>query len=236
MLNLYVCNGESMSFTRIQKGNVRDSVVKQIRQAIIEGHLKPDDHIVEISLTKELGVSRTPVREALLLLEREGLVVTQTNRGSFVRSFTVDDIEEIFSMRISMENFAAQQNIDRLSDDDFKQMYEFLASQEAAIQADNFEQVRSIDMNFHRFIINRSGHRLLARHWEEIVAQIAALLFFRAEVFPDYDEMLAIRDHKRIIEAYHQRDLDSLYAANQQINNRVCTECVNAVKAKSKSS
>jgi GntR family transcriptional regulator, rspAB operon transcriptional repressor len=62
--------------------NLREQVVEQVKTAIIEGQLKPGDHMVEASLTKQLGVSRTPLREALILLEREGLVESFPNRGT----------------------------------------------------------------------------------------------------------------------------------------------------------
>jgi len=66
---------ETATFSQVRASNLREQVVEQVRAAIIQGHLKPGDHIIEASLTKQLGVSRTPVREALILLEREGLVV-----------------------------------------------------------------------------------------------------------------------------------------------------------------
>ena len=102
------------SFKPIQPVNLRDSVVEQVRIAIIEGRLKPGNHLTEASLTRLLGVSRTPVREALILLEREGLVVAEPNRGVFVRVFSEADVDAIFSMRTTLENFAAERIIESL--------------------------------------------------------------------------------------------------------------------------
>src|SRR5688572_3458655 len=97
-----------MTFSQIRAMNLREQVVEQIRTAIIEGRLKPNDHIVESSLTQMLGISRTPVREALILLEQDGLVVSYPNRGSYVRNFTSQDVDEVFSMRTMLENFAGE--------------------------------------------------------------------------------------------------------------------------------
>lgn len=212
-------------FSEIQPISLREQVVEQVRTAIIEGRLKPNDHIVEASLTKQLGVSRTPVREALILLEREGLVVSAPNRGSFVRAFKPEDVNAIFSMRTTLENFAAEITIDNFTEEEIQLLDDSIKHQLNSIESEDFKEVRSIDMSFHRFLVTQSNHPLLIRSWTEIVAQIAALLYIRAEGIPDYDEYLAIRDHTAIVDAYKKRDIAAVRAANQRINDRVAAEC-----------
>jgi DNA-binding GntR family transcriptional regulator len=213
------------AFSQIRTISLREQVVDQIRTAIIEGRLKPNDHIVEQSLTEQLGVSRTPVREALILLEREGLLVSSRNRGSFVRVFTQDDVLNIFSMRTTLENFAGELIINQLTTDEHAHLDATIEKQLHFIEQGDFKNVRSTDMAFHRFLIERSAHPMLGRSWSELVAQIAALLYVRAEAIPDYDEYLAIRDHQAIVDAYRQRDLEALRAVNKRINERVAGEC-----------
>lgn len=225
-----------MSFSQIQPVNLRDQVVDQIRTAIIEGRLKPNDHIVESELTRQLGVSRTPVREALILLEQDGLVVSYPHRGSFVRTFTVRDVKDIFSMRTALENFAGELIIQHLTDADYKHLDDLIEAQREAIAAGNFRQVRSIDMNFHHYIVNRSEHSMLIRNWQQIVAQIAAVLYIRAEGIPDYDEFHAIRDHVLILDAYKQRDFKKLSEVNRKINERVAGECVYSIEVRASNS
>jgi DNA-binding GntR family transcriptional regulator len=219
-----------MAFSQIQAVSLRQQVVEQIRTAIIEGRLKPNDHIVEASLTQQLGVSRTPVREALILLEQDGLVVSHPYRGVFVRTFTVQDVEHIFSMRTALENFAGELLIERFNTDDYHHLEQLIESQRNAITAADYKVVRSIDVDFHAYIVHSSQHTLLIRNWKQIVAQIAAVLYLRAEAIPDYDEYLAIRDHTAIVQAYRQRDLTALLAVNRQINQRVAGECQFAVE------
>jgi DNA-binding GntR family transcriptional regulator len=215
--------------TQIRPVSLREQVVEQVRTAIIEGRLKPNDHITEATLTSQLGVSRTPVREALILLEREGLVVASPNRGCFVRAFTEQDIGNIFSMRTTLENFAGELNIERLGSADYEHLYDSIERQRRAIEQGDFKKVRSIDMAFHRYLVDKSRHELLIRHWTEIVAQIAALLYLRAEAIKNYDEYQSIQDHTGIVKAYEQRDLDELMELNQVINLRVAGECQRAV-------
>lgn len=219
------------TFSQIRSISLREEVVEQIRTAIIEGRLKPNDHIVEQVFTQHLGVSRTPVREALILLEREGLVVASRNRGCFVRVFSQEDVDSIFSMRTALENFAGELIIDKLDENDYQYLENNIEKQRQFIEAEDFKNVRSTDMALHKFLISRSEHPLLKRNWDEIVAQIAALLYVRAEAIPNYDEYLAIRDHQAIVNAYRQRDLNLLRAENKRINERVASECRLGVRA-----
>jgi DNA-binding GntR family transcriptional regulator len=221
-----------MTFSQIQSTNLRDQVIDQIRTAIIEGRLKPNDHIVEAALTQQLGVSRTPVREALLLLEQDGLVVSYPHRGCFVRNFTSRDIDEIFSMRTVLENMAGELVIQQMTEEDYHHLEMLITQQRNAIAQKNFRQVRSIDMSFHQYIVRRSCHHLLIQNWQQIVAQIAAVLYIRAEAFPNYDEYLAVRDHGAIVDAYRQRNLDALREVNYRINQRVAGECKRAIERK----
>lgn len=233
MLGLYIFNVENFfmePFQQIRPQSMREHVVQQVRAAIIEGRLKPGDHIVESSLTKQLGVSRTPVREALILLEREGLVISEPNRGSYVRAFTTADVTAIFTMRATLETAAGEACINHLTDADYTHLDELIELQKKRISDSAFQDVRSVDMDFHHYLIAKSNNPLLERFWSEIVAQIAALLYLRAEAMPDYNEYLAVSDHSSIVFAYRKRDLSELREVNQRINQRVAEECRLAVE------
>jgi DNA-binding GntR family transcriptional regulator len=218
-------------FAQIRAVTLREQVAEQIRTAIIEGQLRPNDHIVETVLTEQLGVSRTPVREALILLEREALVVTHPNRGCYVRAFNVEDVQAIFSMRVVLENFAAELIIDKLNADDYYRLRQLIDQQQFHIEQGDFKQVRSTDMAFHQYLINHSQHPVLMRTWQEIVAQIAAVLHVRADGYPNFDELQAIKDHQCILDAYQDHDLERLKAENHRINQRVQSECIQAIEA-----
>jgi len=220
----------SENFSKISPTNLRDQVVKQIRAAIIEGRLKPLDHIREVVLTKQLGVSRTPVREALILLEREGLIVAEINRGSFVRAYTEEDVINIFTMRTNLEDFAGKLIIDKLDNDDIVYLESLIERQRLAIDGGDTKNIRTLDMSFHEYLVNKSNHPILIRSWQELVAQIAALLHLRREAIPDYDEHRVIIDHQSIVNAYKKRDLQDLQAQNRRINERVAGECSRSIR------
>jgi DNA-binding GntR family transcriptional regulator len=217
-------------FSQIRAVSLREQVAEQIRTAIIEGRLKPNDHIVETALTHQLGVSRTPVREALILLEHEALIVSIPHRGSFVRAFNVEDVKALFTMRTTLENFTAELIIDHLTAEDYAELRYLIERQQLYIDQGDFKQVRSTDMAFHQYLINASSHPLLIRNWQEIVAQIAAVLYLRAEGNSDVLEYQAISDHQSILEAYISRDLERVKAENRRINERVSEECRLAIE------
>lgn len=217
-------------FSPIQAVSLREKVAEQVRTAIIEGRLKPNDHIVEANLTQQLGVSRTPVREALILLEREALIVSVPHRGSFVRAFNEHDVKAIFTMRTTLENFAGELIVDKLTEVDFVELQHLIDRQRHYIDQQNFKLVRSTDMAFHAYQVNRSNHPVLYRSWQEIVAQIAAILYLRADAIQDMDEYRAISDHQAIVAALRARDLERLRSENLRINTRVMDECVLAVQ------
>lgn len=215
----------------IHSSSLSEQVVKRVRAAIIEGYLKPGDRITEAMLTEMLGISRTPIREALILLAREGLLVTEANKATFVRVFNSKDVTEIFTFRTTLENFAGELLISSLNAEDIQHLHSSIEQQQTALQAGEFKTVRSIDMAFHEYLVSRSGHMLLLRNWREMVAQIAAVLYLRAEAIRDYDEYQSIRDHTAIVNAYEIHDLERLKSLNQQINKRVAAECIRALQA-----
>jgi DNA-binding GntR family transcriptional regulator len=221
---------EMAAFSQIRAANYREQVADQIRAAIIEGRLKPNDHIVESALSTELGISRTPIREALILLEREALIVSVPNRGAFVRAFNEADVDALFSMRTTLENFAAELIHERLISADYVELQRLIDTQKVYLEQKNMQLVRRTDMSFHQYLVTASNHPVLIRHWQEIVAQIAAVLYLRADSNPNYNENTAIGDHQRILEAYKARNLEQIKAENLRINKRVCAECVAAVR------
>lgn len=217
------------NFDKVHTSSLREQVVQQIRASIIAGRLQPGDHIVETSLTEQLGVSRTPIREALILLEREGLVISEPNRGSYVRAYDAQDVDAIFEMRATLENAAGEACIRALGDVDYTHLDKLIETQKEHIERGNREEVRAVDMAFHRYLIEKSHNPILERFWSEIVAQVAALLHVRASAFPNYNEYLAVSDHSSIVFAYRQRDLNELRQVNLRINERVAAECRAAI-------
>lgn len=157
----------------LARRSLAGDAVTRIRRAIIEGELAAADALTEDQLAAKLGVSRVPVREALIELEQEGLVEFDARGRSRVRAFTEDDFEEVFSMRYSLEVMAARVVAKRMTQDDVQDL-EAMICQQAATK--DLTELSLLDVAFHDRIIQAARHRPLAVCWETIRSQIEVWL------------------------------------------------------------
>jgi DNA-binding GntR family transcriptional regulator len=134
-------------------------------------------------------------------------------------------------LRTALENLAAELAIPRLGEEPYAHLERLISDQTDAIQRGEMKDVRRIDMNFHQYLVEASGHGLLYKNWTGIVAQIAALLYIRAEAFPNYDEYIVIGDHKAILDAYRSGDPANVARVNAGINKRVAEMCIAGLKS-----
>ena len=113
---------------------LRDVVFENLREAIVEGRLKPGQRLMEVQLAEQLGVSRTPVREAIRKLELEGLVVMLPRKGAYVANMSLKDLKDVLEIRASLEGLAASLAAERISDEDIKKL-EFIIEEPVLFEA-----------------------------------------------------------------------------------------------------
>lgn len=216
----------STVFSTIQPSHLPNAIVVQLRRAIVLGKLHPGEHLAEVSIAQQLGVSRGPVRDALRILEREGLVVNLPNRGSFVRRFTTQDVDEIFSLRMAIEILAARRVVDKLTEADLGELEHLRQAHEQAFVADNGARPYEADLDFHEYICRRSGHSRLMAVWEGIRSQCLALFHLRQQYSSAYPSLAStsLRDHKAFVDAFSRRDLAQIIALHTEINERVARQ------------
>lgn len=147
---------------------LRHDVRNHLRNQIFEGTLKPGDRIVESRLARDLGISQTPVREALRELEQMGLVVSYPNRGASVRRIEPKDAEEMYTLRAHLEVLGIDLLLDHLADSDLDALNGFIDGMLAAADANDPERLTELDTSFHEYILTRSGNSLLLRTWQGI--------------------------------------------------------------------
>lgn len=147
---------------------LRHDVRNHLRNLIYDGTLQPGDRIVESRLARELGISQTPVREALRELEQMGLVVSYPNRGSSVRQIAPQDADEMYTLRAHLEAMAITLALPNLTDEDLATMDGLIDGMVEAGVDENPELLTELDTRFHEFICERSGHGLLLRTWQGI--------------------------------------------------------------------
>lgn len=140
---------------------MRTHVYKQIEQAILDGDMAPGTSLAEVKLSQELGVSRTPVREALMQLELEGLVKTVPNKGAVVVGVTASDVDDIYTIRMRIEGLAARRAAEGIAQDQLEALREIVELQEFYVSKKDPLQVWHLDNRFHETLYEGCGSRPL---------------------------------------------------------------------------
>lgn len=157
----------------LSRRSLADDASARIRRAIVAGELSAGTALPEDKLAAQLGVSRVPVREALVELEQEGLVDFDPRGRCRVRTFTEEDFEELFSMRCTLEVMAARLVAKRMTKEDVQELEAMIREQQAA---DDLTELSLLDVAFHDRIIQAARHRTLAVCWKTIRSQIEVWL------------------------------------------------------------
>ena len=176
--------------------SLTDAVVAHIRDGIIRGDYAPGQPLTEASLSEELGTSRGTVREALRELSGLGLVDRSTHRGAVVSTLTARDAEEIYTLRASLESFAAQLAAERghLDDAGMATLAEHLAAIELAATRGDVPAMVAADMDFHTALSGLSRHELLIEHLGAIQVHSRRLLFY-SDLYRPTPEVI-VRRHR----------------------------------------
>lgn len=180
-------------------------VADLIREGILEGRLRPGDRLKEDTIAKELEVSRTPVREAIAMLQAEGLLEAQQHRGAQVRSYTPGELEEIYDLRSLLEGYAARRAATRIGDRDLARLRTSVERLEK-VKPDDLEHLVQQNGVFHDTILQAAdSQRLVA-----MVAQTRALpLVYQAYAWYTPGQLaLSLEYHRRVLSALERHDAE----------------------------
>lgn len=154
---------------RINQVALRDRIVNAIRDAIVQGKLKPGEKIPEQELAVQLGVSRTPIREAIRILEQQGLVQTRPKNGTYIAQVDREDARDGLLVRTVLEQLAARQAIERMDQDEWSELcgrlQDLLEGMGEAIRRDDPVAAVELDIEFHTMLIHAAGNRYLSETW-----------------------------------------------------------------------
>lgn len=150
------------------KAALSDRVREYIVKAIMSGEMKPGQRIVESALARQLGVSQAPVREAIRDLVLMGFLETAPYKGTFVRSFTAEELYEVYTVRAALESLAARLAAPRATDEDLAMLQGILNEMVEAGKANDGIRMVRLDNVFHETIIKLSGNRLLYHLWQTL--------------------------------------------------------------------
>ncbi len=190
---------------------IAEQVAGRLRDAIAQGRFRPAARLLEAPLAREMGTSRAPVREALALLEREGLVVKEPNRGARVVELTEAALGEMASLRAALEGFGASLAAARLSPAELAALGELLERMRRAARRGDFARLLALDFEFHDRICRAAGHRLLYQLWAGMERKIR--LFLSATNLRYRDLHGIPRGHADILRALERRNAAAAQAA-----------------------
>lgn len=142
-------------------GSLSVKVFEILERDILNGTYSAGDQLVESKISSELGVSRTPVREALRQLELDSLVTTIPNKGTFVVGISTDDIKDIYTIRIAIEGISAMWAAERIGEEQIKELENLVELQEFYSAKNEILQIVQLDTKFHEIIYDGSGSRTL---------------------------------------------------------------------------
>lgn len=161
----------------IQNLPLRMQIAERLRNAIISGRLPPGAVLVETALASQMNVSRAPIREAIQILENDGLVETIAYKGKRVKPLTAREVEETYGLREIFEVAAAQRLLD--SGVSVAPLWECCEAMERAVEEDDYEALVAADEAFHRTLIRLSDHHLLLSLWNNLYMRIHQIMALR---------------------------------------------------------
>lgn len=189
----------------IQKQNISEELVGYIKQQILNGELNPGDRIVETKLARELGISQTPVREALRQLQGEGVVSILPNKGPIVRTLDIDDAYEIYSIRSMLEGLAIRLATQHASDEEMTKLEQFYNQMKSKLSDDSVMYLLHDSSHIHETIIRLSGHSRLISMYKSISFQISLI---NRLVGVKSTKQKEVDEHLELIEALKSRNPD----------------------------
>jgi DNA-binding GntR family transcriptional regulator len=191
----------SLNLVPAQKRVLADEVADGLRAAILDGRLEPEQQIFEAQVADMMQVSRGPVREALARLEQEGLVFKLRNRGTFVARLSREDVEEVYSLRQTLELLAVQYFLKNAGPDDVAKLEEIVTkiSQRAGRELTP-KEAADLDILFHETLVRGARHQRLLESWLTLREQVRILLLSRNVANDDFRDLL-LDDHRDVLRA-----------------------------------
>ncbi len=210
----------SLQITNFDKDiPLRDVVFETLRKAILTGELKPGERLMEIHLAQRMGVSRTPVREAIRMLELENLVTMVPRCGAKVASITTSGLKDVLEVREALEELAIKLACKRSTDDQVRRLKEAMERFENAIESGNLARIAQSDEKFHNIIVEASHNEKLA----EMTANLSQQIYrYRYECIKDssmYAEL--IEEHRKMYESiYYRKQNEAVEVVKQHITKQ----------------
>jgi len=195
---------------------IRRRIYEHLREQLLNGERAPSEHLIEAKIAKEIGTSRTPVREALHSLELEGLIESIPRVGYVVKPISEQEVEEICEIRMAIEGIAVRWAMEKAHDKLVEELRKNISIAEEKLSAGNAKAFVDLDAQFHEIIARHSGSQRLLELAQTLRRH---MLRYRIQSIYSVDNVLrAIEGHKEILQAIEKSDLEEV---NKAIRNHM---------------
>jgi DNA-binding GntR family transcriptional regulator len=212
----------------IESKPIREIAYETLKHAIITGQIPAGARIVETEYADRLHISRTPLREALRKLERDGLVEYVLRRGVVVRAFTIADVEEIYTIRNALEMLTLPAIIENATPEDIRSMREKLHEMDVYIEKNDIEGVSPLARSFHDQLTSISGLNRILRviqSQDEYIRRFSAM-----SIAKETRRKSAHEEHYKLVEYVENKDLDNFAHLMQKHIERSKETCLIALE------
>jgi DNA-binding GntR family transcriptional regulator len=204
-------HGEPSLVDSVAPPRLVDSALNAVRNSIFEGRIGPGERLLEVQLARQLGISRGPLREALHLLEKDGIIYSLPRRGKFVQQLDLETVDEVYSLRTVLEAFAVERFVEDRKLEDLTRLEAALDPMQEAAEAGDVRLVARRDIEFHQAIIEIAHHSLLTAAWRDnISGKMHVLINITEKTHRPLDDVL--RRHSAIIEGLRSGTRESVTA------------------------
>ena len=198
---------------------LRDVVFNTLREAILRGDLQPGERLMELQLASKLGVSRTPIREAIRMLEQEGLAVTMPRKGAEVAKMTLKGMEDVLEIRGALDELASQLACERITEEQLVRLEARKQDFEASLKSGDVKLIAEADVNFHDVIYEATGNPKLVSLLNNLREQIYR---YRVEYIKKVENHpILIKEHEAIYQSLLSRNQeDAKLSIREHVENQ----------------
>ena len=190
---------------------LREMVYEELKMQILKGSIIPGTRMMEVELAEEMGVSRTPIREAIRKLEKEGLVTIEPRRGAYASMISTEDMVEILEVRQDLEGLAAYFAASRMSDEQMAELKEVSNNYNEAVKRGKMEDMIKYDTRFHHIIVESCRNKILVQMIEQLQELVLRFRYIYYDNFRRAENMP--EEHEAIVAAISEGDADKARAA-----------------------
>ncbi len=188
-----------INFTLQNHKPLREIVYEELKRQIMVGEIAPGTRMMEVELADEMGVSRTPVREAIRKLEKEGLVTIEPRRGAYASDISAKEMVDILEVRQDLEGMAAGIAAQKITEEGKEELERLVQVYKESVEKEDIEEIIANDEAFHKYIVSLSGNKTLIK----MVSQVQELVLrFRYIYYEDFSRFRnQPTEHQAIVDA-----------------------------------